>query len=239
MRSANRRRAAWLVACLLLLGGLAFASVVRVPARMLGIRPHAVLAPGWHARPPFATIRLVPTSGHLERLDVERTSPEGSRLVVRLTLDYRLDAERPPDRNDRLFESGVEGLVADLARPVLDALPPADRQGPAGGPPAPLTAGARDALARALAAGGVTSGNLAALSGVQAAAGAVGTGELPRRDATGIRLLLIGLDGADWKTIDPLLRAGRLPRLERLIRDGVRAPLRSYDPMISPLLWTT
>jgi tetratricopeptide (TPR) repeat protein len=245
MRSANRRRAVWSVACLLLLGGLAFATVVRVPPGMLGVRISAVLAPGWHVRPPFATIRLVPTSGHLEGLDIERTSNEGARLVVRLTLDYRLDAGLPPERADRLFESGVGGLVADLARPVLEALPPADARDSAAGPPAPLTAAAREALTHALAAGGVSSGNLQALSGIEpvagagVVAGAFAAGAVPRRDATGIRLLLIGLDGADWKTIDPLLRAGRLPRLERLIRDGVRAPLRSYDPMISPLLWTT
>jgi hypothetical protein len=57
--------------------------------------------------------------------------------------------------------------------------------------------------------------------------------------ATGLRLLVIGLDGADWDIVDPLLRAGRLKAFARLLRDGVRAPLRSYDPMISPLLWTT
>jgi tetratricopeptide (TPR) repeat protein len=245
IRSANRRRAAWLVPGLLLVGGLAFASIVRIPPGMLGVRPHTLLAPGWHARLPFATIHLVPMIGHVDGLDVERTSSEGARLVVRLAFDYRLDAGRPPDFNERLFESGIAGLAADLARRALDALPVADLQNPDGTPLASLTESARDALARVLAAGGVTSANLVALSDVQPvagarpAAGAIATGEVPRRDATGIRLLLIGLDGADWKTIDPLLRAGRLPHLERLIRDGVRATLRSYDPMISPLLWTT
>ena len=223
---------------------------------MLGVRRHAVLAPGWHARPPFAAVRLVPMTGHVAGVDVDRTSPEGARLVVRLALDYRLDAGRPPDRLDRLVDAGIDGLVADLARAGLDALPPAYLQAASGGPSAALPAAALDAIARALMAGGVASDHLEALPGVPppadgiasaagiGPAGATATtggvaGGVPRRDATGIRLLLVGLDGADWKTIDPLLRAGRLPRLERLIRDGVRAPLRSYDPMISPLLWTT
>ena len=253
-RSANHRRAAWLASCALLLGALASAAVVRVPAGTLGIRRHAALAPGWHVRPPFAAVRLVPMTGHVAGVDVERTSPEGARLVVRLALDYRLDAGRPPARLDRLADAGIDGLVADLARSGLDALPPASLQAVSGGPPAELPAAALDAIARALMAGGIASDHLEGLRGIPppggaappagngpagATATAAATGGVPRRDATGIRLLFVGLDGADWKTIDPLLRAGRLPRLGRLIRDGVRAPLRSYDPMISPLLWTT
>src|SRR5262249_15158436 len=53
----------------------------------------------------------------------------------------------------------------------------------------------------------------------------------------GARLLLIGLDGADWRVIDPLLRAGRLPNMARLIRDGVRARLKSVEPILSPVAW--
>src|SRR5262245_17186980 len=53
------------------------------------------------------------------------------------------------------------------------------------------------------------------------------------------RVLVIGLDAADWEIIDPLVRAGRLPHIADLVRNGARAPLRSYDPMISPLIWTT
>ncbi len=56
---------------------------------------------------------------------------------------------------------------------------------------------------------------------------------------TGLKLLMIGLDAADWQIIDPLLKKGKLPNLRRLIDNGVRANLRSVDPMMSPLLWTT
>jgi len=60
-----------------------------------------------------------------------------------------------------------------------------------------------------------------------------------RARTTGIRLLLIGLDAADWESIDPLLAAGELPNLKRLIDAGVRGSLRLLQSMISPLLWTT
>ncbi|MGH9674199.1 MAG: alkaline phosphatase family protein [Bryobacteraceae bacterium] len=51
--------------------------------------------------------------------------------------------------------------------------------------------------------------------------------------------VLIGLDGADWRRIEPLVRAGRLPVLEKLWKTGVSAPLRTRRPTRSPTLWTT
>lgn len=56
---------------------------------------------------------------------------------------------------------------------------------------------------------------------------------------TGERFLLVGLDGADWQTIDRLFAEGKLPVLRSLAAEGVRADLRSESPMLSPLLWTT
>ena len=56
---------------------------------------------------------------------------------------------------------------------------------------------------------------------------------------SGYKVALIGLDGADWELIDPLIARGRLPHLARLKAGGAWGPLRSMDPMLSPLLWTT
>lgn len=53
------------------------------------------------------------------------------------------------------------------------------------------------------------------------------------------RILLIGLDGADWQIIDALIAEGRLPNLARLKRTGAHTSLRSEPPMLSPLLWTS
>jgi predicted AlkP superfamily phosphohydrolase/phosphomutase len=53
------------------------------------------------------------------------------------------------------------------------------------------------------------------------------------------KLIIIGLDGATWKIIDPLVQKGQLPNLARLIREGASGNLRSLDPMISTMLWTT
>jgi predicted AlkP superfamily phosphohydrolase/phosphomutase len=51
------------------------------------------------------------------------------------------------------------------------------------------------------------------------------------------KALVIGLDGASWDFIDPLLQAGELPNLARLIAGGVRATLRSTIPPITAAAW--
>ena len=53
------------------------------------------------------------------------------------------------------------------------------------------------------------------------------------------RLLLVGWDAADWQIIHPLLDAGLLPNLRRLVEGGVAGNLASLAPMLSPILWTS
>ena len=50
---------------------------------------------------------------------------------------------------------------------------------------------------------------------------------------------LIGVDGADWRVIDPLIESGRAPSFATLKRDGVWGELQSLEPMLSPLIWTS
>ncbi|MBI3450464.1 MAG: tetratricopeptide repeat protein [Acidobacteria bacterium] len=53
------------------------------------------------------------------------------------------------------------------------------------------------------------------------------------------RVLLIGLDGADWQFVDPLIAAGKMPRLAALVASGVRARLKTVEPVLSPIIWTS
>ncbi len=62
---------------------------------------------------------------------------------------------------------------------------------------------------------------------------------LPEMQPSGQRLLVIGLDGADWRYIDPLMARGELPNLQLLVESGVRGPLATILPTRSPALWTT
>ncbi|HZN03408.1 MAG TPA: alkaline phosphatase family protein, partial [Candidatus Polarisedimenticolia bacterium] len=60
-----------------------------------------------------------------------------------------------------------------------------------------------------------------------------------RTEATGLKVAILGLDGADWEILDPLIKAGRTPSLARLKARGAYGPMKSMDPMLSPILWTT
>ncbi len=55
----------------------------------------------------------------------------------------------------------------------------------------------------------------------------------------GKKLLVIGWDAADWGIIDDLMAKGRMPHLQRLIGRGVRCNLKTLEPRLSPLLWST
>jgi tetratricopeptide (TPR) repeat protein len=166
-------------------------------------------------------------------VEVHLTTAEGADLAARLDLDYSLDAEKLARSAGPLGRGGVAALVAEEARAVRAS--PGARGGTG------LDAATRDALAARLSEAGLRIASLegATVAEVGGEAPTAPGGPAPQPRDTGLRLLVIGLDGADWDILDPLLRAGRLPTLARLVREGVRAPLRSYDPMISPLLWTT
>ena len=53
------------------------------------------------------------------------------------------------------------------------------------------------------------------------------------------RLLLVGWDSGDWKIIHPLLDAGELPGVARLVESGVSGNLATLEPQLSPMLWTS
>jgi predicted AlkP superfamily phosphohydrolase/phosphomutase len=76
----------------------------------------------------------------------------------------------------------------------------------------------------ATAPGGGAAGNG---SSAGAAAGARG------------RIVVFGIDGADWQVIEPLVAGGRLPAFKRLIEGGATGTLLSQEPSASPALWTT
>ncbi len=58
-------------------------------------------------------------------------------------------------------------------------------------------------------------------------------------EPTGIRVAVIGLDGATWDLIDPWMEEGLLPNLARLKREGFTSELQSVIPALSAPAWTT
>lgn len=53
------------------------------------------------------------------------------------------------------------------------------------------------------------------------------------------KILLLGVDGADWAVMEPMVQRGELPTFRRLRERGSWGTLLSVNPMSSPLLWTT
>jgi len=60
----------------------------------------------------------------------------------------------------------------------------------------------------------------------------------PERES-GPRVLLIGLDAADWVMLDRWIDRGELPVIAGLAGSGLRGDLRTLRPILSPLVWTS
>jgi predicted AlkP superfamily phosphohydrolase/phosphomutase len=62
--------------------------------------------------------------------------------------------------------------------------------------------------------------------------------ERPTSPSTRLPLIVIGIDGGEWKVIHRLWKEGKLPHFKALARQGVTASLRTaYNS--SPVIWTT
>src|SRR5215831_14739608 len=53
------------------------------------------------------------------------------------------------------------------------------------------------------------------------------------------RVLFIGLDGSTFDVLDPLVNKGLMPSLKRFTEEGVRGPLETTIPPITPTAWVS
>lgn len=58
-------------------------------------------------------------------------------------------------------------------------------------------------------------------------------------EARARRVVLIGLDGATFAILDPLMRTGVMPFLKEFVAHGVRGVLHSTSHPLTPIAWTT
>lgn len=66
-----------------------------------------------------------------------------------------------------------------------------------------------------------------------------GGGAKAKDPAPQSRVVVVGWDGGDWQLLDPLLASGQMPNLAALVGRGRTWNLKSFQPMASPLIWTT
>ncbi len=61
----------------------------------------------------------------------------------------------------------------------------------------------------------------------------------PRESLSTRTLVLIGLDGVDWRLLRALLRTNPLPNLQRLVNEGFVSSLHYEEFGLSPIIWTS
>src|SRR5262245_50237112 len=197
------------------------------------------LAPGWRV--------IVPVVQRVVRVPADPLAAAGERVVrspegAALRAPWHVEASLPDDAVAGFIARGVDPVTA-LGREADEAIAAWTRD--AAGDALVLGEGrapAEQRLAERLKAQGfeAVSARLGPVEGPAGMREALSARVLKERSvATGLKVALIGLDGADWEVIDPMVARGRLPNLARLKAAGAWGPLRSMDPMLSPLLWTT
>jgi tetratricopeptide (TPR) repeat protein len=213
------------------------ATIQRIPSGDVGIASARIQPAGWTLHAPFSPMPTIPVRGELALSDIALATREGSTLGFRLDLRYTVAASLAPQLATDIRRDGFHAAIAGLARRVLtDVAARSDVESLLAEP-----AQVEGPLAIALRGAGITPDELSLRS-------TIGDEVIRRRRtdearalavAPVARLLVVGWDGADWRIAEPLIAAGRMPNLARLVREGAHGNLRSYDPMFSPLLWTT
>ncbi len=61
----------------------------------------------------------------------------------------------------------------------------------------------------------------------------------PQPGDTSVKTHIYGIDGATWYLMLPMIQMGRLPALAKLKQHGAYGNLRSEEPTLSPVIWTT
>ncbi|HET9480707.1 MAG TPA: alkaline phosphatase family protein, partial [Candidatus Polarisedimenticolia bacterium] len=239
--TAQRRRLLLAVgsAAVLLVAGLAWFSVSRVPEGRLGVISAAsdadsdveIAAPGFHFHAPVRRVTLLRAGAVAHHGAARLVTPEGAQheIAWRAQLDL---SRATPDRLASLARrmgggnSEIDAVRAEIEGAIVRAA--------RAGFPAP------EAVARELEASGLMPGTLSlGASGVPSPAAARPNPLLDSYSGPAWPILVIGVDSADWDLMLPLMEAGELPHLRALKERGAWATLRSMSPTLSPILWTT
>ncbi|MFZ5788545.1 MAG: alkaline phosphatase family protein [Acidobacteriota bacterium] len=169
--------------------------------------------------------------------DLDAPSGEGARVGVRLTIAapptrLRLDPAATP--TDGLASVTSAAVRAAIAATRLECLAGIAQAGCPDAPEERIAAGVADRL------GIATAAVAAAISPDAEAIAAARRAALAKRFGTPARrVLVVGWDGADWEVLEPLAARGVMPNLARLMAQGAWGELRSFTPLLSPLIWTT
>jgi tetratricopeptide (TPR) repeat protein/predicted AlkP superfamily phosphohydrolase/phosphomutase len=194
------------------------------------------LSPGLNFVRPFTHVREFKLRQEYElhgdnALVVQLSSMAGARLDCDLEVEFQRDKIRALDRDysDRVFEKllrpillrEVSAHLAEGRKPTPDMI---DGAGP-------QIAASMNEKTEGLGIT-VTSLRLENLHEQPLVAH-----DLERSD--GLKVFVLGLDGYDWLIMEKVLETRDLPNIRRVRREGASGNLRSIEPLVSPLIWTT
>jgi predicted AlkP superfamily phosphohydrolase/phosphomutase/Tfp pilus assembly protein PilF len=240
------RHALFVVAGLLLaLCVWAVAGLRSVPQGATGlldsaVRGGRVLGPGTHwTLPGVESLEVL--APYRRTTGLTFTTPEGSRVELSFEVALRLDpaaargllaAGKGSTPRERL-DGAVDGIAIEALRETAG-----DGPMPYGGEPAVAAATA------ALSAYGEVEGRLLLELEESPLQRALLEAEAEERirglaRATGVPILIVGLDAADWQLADPLIERGLMPNLAALRERGAWGNIKALKPILSPLLWTS
>jgi hypothetical protein len=58
-------------------------------------------------------------------------------------------------------------------------------------------------------------------------------------EETGLKVAFVGLDGADWRVLRPMVDRGELPTFSRMMREGSSGSLATFQDSNSAVIWTS
>jgi len=199
------------------------------PWRLVEHRRFLIAPPGWFRVGVFprgpVTLAL-PDAAH-----AMLPSADGTRFGLVGTAVVSAPLSRAADLAAAAAGGGLRAILASAVRASASALEDADREERG----IPTRRRAFEIALRSELDGRGAALEALELSGFQDLTAKKPVADPPRD----VKVLVVGLDGADWRIVDPLLAAGRMPHLRRLVEGGARADLLTITPMLSPVIWTT
>ena len=193
----------------------------------------------------FFRLKFEKREGSAQRDGIIRiTSKEGVPVTVYYRLRFGISGDRLPDAR-RMVEDGWNGWirarVAEAVSAVTQQIPIEDLLSPNSqfnSQRDPL----RKTVANHLARSGlkVTAFEVARFEADREALLRVKRAEL-RRDARSspTRVVIFGIDGADWELLHELADDGRIPNIKALAAGGTTGSMQTIQPTVSPMVWTT
>jgi tetratricopeptide (TPR) repeat protein len=203
--------------------------------------PPVKLEPGWCLAPPglfriaqYEARSLGRVLGEPEPLRLK--TPEGSTVVASVEMDLAV-APQEVVRLHGACGGDLDAWLAERLRGELEAMLATPEFSPLSRAILPrVEASARLRLAEAGRNAGLEVASLRFRQLGYEGAPLIASG--PQATARR-KVLWLAVDSFDWDIARPLMEAGRMPHLKRLVEEGASGDLQPVAPLLSPVIWTS